>query len=53
MINSELILVGLLNVFAFTIVGFLLKHELHDIKNRIVRLENLFLLRKEGASNAQ
>lgn len=37
----------LINAGMIAFVGFLLKHELYDIKTRIVRLENLFLKPKE------
>jgi len=33
----------LVNAVMIGLVGFLIKHELNDIKARIVRLENLFL----------
>lgn len=34
--------------FLMIVIGFLLKHELHDIKTRIMRLENIFIHTKEG-----
>lgn len=33
----------MINAGMIALVGFLIKHELNDIKARIVRLENLFL----------
>ena len=33
----------MINAGMIAFVGFLLKHELNDIKTRIVRLENIFL----------
>lgn len=37
---------------SFAVVGFLIRNELHDIKMRIVRLENIFFkqLHKKGGS---
>lgn len=37
----------LINASMIAFVGYLLKHELYDIKTRIVRLENLFLHPKQ------
>lgn len=36
------------NTLLVAVVGSLIKHELHDIKERIVRMENVYFLDKEG-----
>lgn len=41
-LDTASLLMMILN-FVFIIIGVLIKMELHDIKSRIVRLENLFL----------
>lgn len=35
------------NTVLILVIGFLLKHELNDIKTRIVRMENKFMNGKE------
>jgi hypothetical protein len=47
MISMEMLLMTF-NTLLLGIVGFLISHEVHDIKTRIVRLENLFLPSKGG-----
>jgi len=45
MMNSTTIIVAFLtgfNTILVGVVGSLIKHELHDIKGRIVRMENVY-----------
>lgn len=43
MMNVETLLPHAFNGILILVIGFLLKHELQDIKSRIVRIENIFL----------
>lgn len=36
-----------INIMLILIVGFFIKHELHDIKTRITRIENTFFNRED------
>jgi len=42
---------GAINAVLVAVVGFLVKHELHDVKMRIVRIENLLFLKKGMVSS--